>query len=414
MKILIKGVKVYDRQSPHHGKVVDIAILNGKISDIAKNLKSNGYSRILSEEGLCISPGWLDIGSFNGEPGFEHREDINTLRESAARGGFIYLAPFPNSNPVLDNKSQVDFLLSKNKEHPVQFLAIGSITKDADGVDLAEIIDMQNAGAIAFSDGFSRHFSYENVLRQMQYLRGVNALGIYNSIASSFGDEGIHEGAVSVELGLEGIPYVYEKLWTQAIIDLARYSEARIHIHNISDSEALADTSGLSVSTSYLNLIYDDKEMSDYNIMLKVLPPLRPETTRKRLANAVKRGKITVINSNHRGINNEDKIREYGQAAFGAVGLETCFAALNTMCRELDTETIVHVLSTGGYEVLGQQRTVVNTGYNAELTIFNPEKQHRVDETKLMSKSKNSPFIGKSLNGVVKGVINNKKLLIFE
>ena len=417
--ILLKKATIYDRESPHHQEVMDILVKKGKISKIASDVRAQKVDKIIESKHLCVSPGWMDIGSWNGEPGFEHREDLVSLKNAGARGGYAYLAPFPNTNPFIDSRTQVELLLGKNGHHPVQILPIGAVTKGGKGNEISEMLDMQDAGAVAFSDGFCKHLDRNVVLRAMQYLQACNGRLIFDLGSKNDTDGIVHEGEVSVQMGLSGIPTLNEGMNCHTLIELSNYTESYVHLHNISTgvfkrNQKLNRSGRVTYSVPYLNLIRSDKEMLGFDVMLKVLPPLRDTSTLRKLVKGLKTGMISAINTNHVPINEEDKQLEFSQAKFGAIGLETCFPALNTLVDDLDLETIVHILSSGAYMVLGIKRHSIRKDESAVITIFDPNENISITPQYFASKSKNSPFLGAILKGKIKGVINQQKSLIFE
>ena len=419
MNVLIKGAKIFNRGTNHHLKTADIKVVDGVITEIGRSLEPNKKSKIIAEKGMCVSPGWIDIGAFNGEPGYEHQEDLSSLKNAAAHGGYVYLAPYPNTKPFLDNKSQVEFLKRRNDNHVVEILPIGAMTKGGEGKEIAEMMDLHKADVVAFSDGPKSAVDKELLLIALQYIKGFNGTAVLDFSYAKNKDGIVNEGAVSVQMGIEGIPEMYELIAINEVLEVNKYVGANVHINNVSSMEAInkivaSKDEKITVGVPHLNLAYSDSDVLNFDVNLKVLPPLRDSKNQKKLAKAVEKGIVTSIATNHHPISEEEKDLEFGQAKYGAIGLETCFATLNSSENGIALESLVNALSTGGYKSLNMDQPTVEVGMPSVLTMFLPDATFSVTKSNIKSKSKNSPLVGKSLKGVVKGVINREKMLILE
>jgi len=198
--ILLRQAHIYDSRSSHHLKTRDILIDKGQIVKIASKLSAPDKAKVVTSPQLCVSPGWLDIGTYNGEPGFEYREDLDSLRAAALQGGYVGLAPFPSGQPTIDNKGQLHFLLAQSEGHLVKVYPIAALTKNCAGTEVAELQDLVQAGAHAFSDGDRTNMDQNEMIRAMQYLRAFEGISIIPVSSSQEGD--IHEGTSSVMMGL--------------------------------------------------------------------------------------------------------------------------------------------------------------------------------------------------------------------
>jgi dihydroorotase len=380
VKIIIKQGLVIDEDSPYHNQRVDIFLENGVISEVKKRIDRKGI-KVIKEKNLHVSPGWLDIGAFNGEPGLEHRETLHSLKESAACGGYAYLAPFPNTSPVTDSKTQVEFLARSNHSHAVEILPIGAITKGANGDEVSEIKDLLAAGVVAFSDGHNSQLAWAQLVRSLEYLRGSGAKVIMPALQyPKFTQGQIHEGKISVSLGMVGMPDIEEEHSFSEIVRASRYTSCPVHLHNISCSGSVrmlkkeADEM-ISASVAYLNLLFTDEEMRHFNRYLKVIPPLREESDRKALIKAIVKGRVNTINTNHFPLSLEESDVEFGHAPFGSIGLETCFRAILSHVPEIPLERLIYCLSKGPYDALGLDRPTIDSGNQAALTLFSTSSE---------------------------------------
>ncbi len=415
--ILLKKCRIYDTDSPSHLKRRDILIEKGIIVDIKASIKSTQHMHIIQSANLCVSPGWIDIGCYNGEPGMEHREDLDSLKHAAAHGGYVGVVPFPTSHPTTDTKGQIAYLLAQNNGHLVDIYPVAALTKNKEGQEMAELMDLAHAGAIAFSDGKGSRMSEGQVQRSMLYLKGIESRMIYVVNSKKPGEEGqVHEGNVSVLMGVEGIPMHQEQVAVNTVLRQLAYTDSRVLIQNISLSWAadkiykIGSRRDVAASVAYFNLSHNDAAVADFDINYKVLPPLRSESDRKKLCRAIEKGKVQVITSNHSPRSIEEKDEPFGLSPFGASSIETTFSSLLTFAKEISLEKIVYCLSQGPRAVLDIPKASIVKESTASFTLFDPSRTWKVSVESLFSKSKNNPYIGKTLQGYVLGVYNNLSL----
>ncbi len=412
MNILLKKVKVVYPGHPLHQKQLDILIKDGIIEKIGKSVRSQN-SDIIEENNLHLSMGWLDINTFNGEPGYEHRETFETLAESAHAGGYTAIGTAPNTFPVSDHKTAIHFQLKQSSYLGLNIYPLGAVTAGCKGSDLAELFDMHHAGAAAFTDGFKSIQNGGVMMRALQYVKAFNGLIMNHPYDYSLSEEGlIHEGSVSTSLGMKGIPTLTEALMLQRDLDLLQYTDSRLHVLNISSHNSVellrkAKLKELKVSASVpvLNLIFTDEACSHFNYNFKVLPPLREEIDKKSLYEALKSGVIDGINSNHMPIDAEHKKLEFAHADFGAIGLETAFSLLNTYYPK-DLDLWIDCLSIRNRKILDLNLPKLEVGAKADFTLFDPKMKWTIQETLIKSNASNTPFLNKELTGKVIGVIN--------
>lgn len=415
MNIILKAAKIIDPESPFNNQVTDIQIQNNKIIKIDNEINHSGFQTI-SLDNLHISQGWFDSSVCFGEPGFEERETIGHGLEVAAKSGFTQVAIEPNSHPITDSQSIVSFIKQKAFGKATDALPIAALTKNSEGSDLAELFDMKNAGAIAFGD-YKKAIENTNILKiALQYVQDFDGLLIAFAQDKSIKGKGVaHEGMESTRLGLKGIPALAEELQIARNLFLLEYTGGKMHIPTISTAKSLelikqAKQKELRVtcSVSVHHLVLTDKYLSDFDTRFKVLPPLRDETNRKSLINGVLDGTIDCITSEHNPLDIEHKKLEFDQASFGTIGLESAFGAL---CTVLPVEVIVDKL-TAAKNIFGQQKRSIAEGNQACLTLFNPEGKWKFNKTDILSKSKNSAFLGCDMQGKVYGIFNNNQLII--
>ncbi len=409
---LIKNTTIIDPNSPANGETVDMLIDAGTITKIGKQLK-HPSAKIIEATDLQVSPGWLDIGAQVGEPGFEHREDLQSVAAAAAAGGFTALACFPNTNPTIHSKSEVSFL--KNHATLVDFYPIGALSRDCAGGNLAEVYDMAASGAVAFSDGAKSITSAGLMKRGLEYLKGINGLVINHPNDTSLSKGGqLHEGIISTQLGMKGIPALAETLMLKRDLDLLAYTNSRLHVHNISTAESvklikIAKAKGLQVtaSVSIMHLIYTHTAVENFDPNYKLSPPLREQSDIKALLKGVKEGVIDIVNSNHTPLEVEAKKLEFSYADVGIIGLETVYPLLNTFLKKhLSTAAIVNLLAIQPRIVLDLPIPTISVGEKANLTLFQSTKEWTLTQSAIRSKSKNTPFIGQAFSGKVLGIIN--------
>jgi dihydroorotase len=416
MNLIVRAAKIIDSKSPYNNQIVDVLIENGVLKKIGTSLPNSDHFQEVKLENLHLSQGWFDSSVSLGEPGFEDCETISNGLQVAAKAGFTAIALQPNTFPVIDNQSQIHFVQSKAKNTATQLYPIGALTKESLGKDLAEMFDMKNAGAIAFGD-YTKSISNSNLLKiGLQYAQDFDGLVIAFSQDSDLKGNGVaNEGVVATRLGLKGIPALAEELQLARNLFLLEYTGGKLHIPTISTEKSVAlikeaKAKGLQVSCSVAvhHLILTDEKLEGFDTRYKVTPPLRTETDRKALVNGVLDGTIDMITSDHNPIDIEHKKMEFDMAKNGTIGLESAFGALLTI---LPLESIIEKL-TFGKSIFKIQNQPIQEGNTANLTFFNPEGNWVFTKENILSKSKNSAFLGTSMKGNVYGIYNQGKLVL--
>ncbi len=417
MKVLLKRATIVSPSSPFHGKLQDILIDNGTISEIANDLESNA-DRVIEIDGLHISTGWMDCFANFCDPGQEFKETLETGSFAAAAGGFTQVILIPNTNPVVYNKSQVEYLVQKSKELPVQIFPLGAITKNAEGKELSEMYDMYNTGAIAFSDGVNPVQSSGILQKALEYILAIDATIIQLPDDKSIGSSGLmNEGEISTLLGLAGKPALSEELMIARDIELVRYTNSKIHFTGVSTAKSLelidtAKKEGLRITCSVTpyHLYFCEDDLSTYDTNLKVNPPLRTKKDRDALRNGIKNGIVDFIASHHQPQDWDNKVCEFEYAKNGMEGLESVFGAAG-ICN-VSTETFVKMQSENTRNIFKIESPLIDNGHKANITLFKPDEEYVFEEKDILSKSKNNAFVGKKLKGKVIGIINGDKLFL--
>ncbi len=414
MKLLLRNATVIDPASPHHRKQVDLFIEDSTIQAIAPKVDLKA-DRAHDLGGAMVSPGWIDIWAQVGDPGFEHREDLRSAAAAAMAGGFTGIGCLPNTQPVVDSKAGVHYLIQASGDSLVDFFPVAAISMDCRGKDITEMIDMHAAGAVAFSDGDKPIQDGGLMMRALLYTTAFKGVILNAALDRAVAMDGqMHEGQTSTSLGLRGIPGLSEALMVQRDLSLLRYTGGRLHIANLSTADGVnavrqAKAEGLDVSCSVaaLSLLYADTELSSFDSKLKVLPPLREESDRLALIQGLADGTIDIISGNHVPVEEERKKLEFPFAAFGATGLQEAFSIARTATREqVDLDTLCACLTRGPRRLFGLADLRIAEGSPANLTIFDPDRNWTPATENLLSRSKNSPVIGKELLGKPLGVIN--------
>ena len=416
MNLILRKAKIIDAKSSFHNQIMDVEITDGIIKNIGENLKNNNDLKEITFQDLHISWGWFDTSVCFGEPGFEDRETISNGLNVAAKSGFTGVALQPNSTPIIDNQSQINFVKTKATGFATDLFPIGALTKNSEGKDLAELFDMKNAGAVAFGD-YNKNIDNPNLLKiALQYAFDFDALVIAFSQEPNIKGSGvINEGIVSTRLGLKGIPALAEELQISKNLFILEYTGGKLHIPTISTGKSAqlireAKKKGLKVtcSVSVHHLVLTDEKLETFDTRFKVAPPLRIESDRKALIKAVKDGTVDVITSDHNPMDIEHKKMEFDLAKNGTIGLESAFGALLNV---LPLDVIIAKLTAGRKLFLNKENSIaVNT--KANITLFSTVENHTFSKSDIFSKSKNSAFLGTEITGKVYGIYNNQQLVL--
>ena len=420
MNILIKSAHIIDSKSPHNGKVMDILIENGIISSIKPKITPEKNIKVIEAENLHISSGWVDMQVNFCDPGFEHKEDLESGLRSAAAGGFTGVAIVSSTNPTIHSKAEVLYIKNKTADSIIDVYPIGTLSHKQEGQDISEMYDMQQAGAVAFSDDKKPVENAGLLMRALLYAQNFGGLIITHCDERSISQDGkMNEGITSTQLGLKGIPALAEELMVNRNIFLAEYTNAPIHISNISTQKSaelirLAKAKGLKVTASInaYNIALDDSVLVGFDSNYKLNPPLRTQTDIEALKKGLSDGTIDAISCDHRPQDVESKDLEFDHSSNGMIGLETAFGLINTNRGKIKLETIIDAITTHPRNILKLEPTKIGEGEKANISLFNPESEWVFEKKHIRSKSVNTPLIGVQLKGRVIGIINNKQVYI--
>lgn len=356
-------------------------------------------------KGWKLSNSFTDLRAFNGEPGFEYKETLESLAKAASLGGYGKVCVLPNTNPVIDNKSAAGFIMEKSKKMPVKLIPMGAITVHAAGKEMAEIYDMKSSGVIAFSDGNHSIKDAGLMSRCLEYASGVDALLMVLPFDPGMAIGGMmHEGTISTSLGLKGMPEISEFSMVKRDLDLLKYHGGKLHFSCISTSESVelisqAKKEGLHVTcdVAVMNLCFTDDSLIEFDTNYKLQPPLRTAKHRETLLEGLKNGVIDAICSNHFPHDEEAKRVEFDYADFGTSTIQKTYSLLNTYTGLTD-ELIIEKLTSGPEKVLGTEFVPLSKGN--KVVIFNPAADNVFTDANNASMSKQDPMLGKILKGI--------------
>ncbi|MCZ2101483.1 MAG: amidohydrolase family protein [Chitinophagales bacterium] len=416
MNLLIKEATILLKDSIFHQQKKDIHIVDGIITQIGENL-NDAQAQIISGNQLYCTIGLCDIGTHSGEPGFEHRETIDTLTRAARQGGYTSLVVFPNNQPITQAKAAIQFFKNHPDRNAVDIWPIGALSHDLKGEDITEYLDLSQAGAVAMSDGMKSIQDTRLLNRAMQYASAANIPLILHPDDHFLSHEGqMHEGVTSTSLGMKGVPDIAEIQMIQRDLTVLGYNEASIVEHGISTARGLEAIQGFKHEKScvfatvpYMNLVHTDEDLSDFDSNLKVVPVLRESSDRKALIQGVKYDQIDAIVSNHTPLDKEAKDVEFPYAKSGAIGLETCLPMLiDTLKDALEIAQIVDKLTIGPRKILGLPIPEIVEGVKANVCVFDTDSAWTYTEEAIVSTSHNTPYLNRRFQTrVVASIIND-------
>lgn len=426
-QLLLKGGRIID---PSQGidTVADLLIRDGKIVEIG-TIDPSTADQVEDVSGKCVLPGLIDMHVHFREPGFEYKEDIESGSRAAVAGGFTTVATMPNTSPFTDNRPIVEFIVSRGKAaNLAKVRPIGSLTKGMKGEEMAEIGDMLEGGAVAFSDDAFPIASSGVMRRVMEYCAMFDAPVILHCEDKSLSDDGLmNEGLTSTVLGLKGIADEVEEIPTARNIMLARLAGCRVHIAHVSTAGAVeiirrAKQDGVKVTCEtcpqYFTLT--EEAVKGYNTNAKMSPPLRTAADVLAIKAGLSDGTIDVIATDHAPHSIDEKETEFAVAANGIVGLETSFGLVMTELVNAGVLTLsdaVYKMTAAPAKILGVESGTLSIGSVADITVIDPTAEYTVDKNKFNTKGRNTPFDGRKLTGmpvltIVDGRIVSKSGLV--
>jgi dihydroorotase len=415
MKVLIQSAKIVSPGSPYHLKRKNVVISGGRITEIGDKIYS--ADRVIEADGMLLSIGWMDMGAFVGDPGLEHKEDLLSLTKAAAAGGFTEVVLLPNTQPAVQSKNEISYITQANATRLVQLHPMAAVTRNCKGEELTEMIDLHEAGAVAFTDGLKSLVHTDLFLKSLQYIQKFDGLLIdhpEDHWLNLFGQ--MHEGETSTSLGLKGMPRIAEEIAVRKNLELLEYAGGRLHFSRISTARTVdlirsAKKKGMKVSCDVVGYqpLLDDSCLEDFDTNYKLNPPLREKTDNDALLKGLKDGTIDVLSSGHLPQDDESKLLEFDHADFGITNLQTFASQLTQLSKWVDVEDLIAKVTTAPRLILQLPVPVIEVDEKANLTLFDPNREWRFDEKTNFSKSKNSPWFGKELKGKAVAVFNNNK-----
>jgi dihydroorotase len=409
MSLVIKNGRVIDPAS-HTDRVADVLIVDGRIAGVAPNL-SSPKAAVFDATGLIVAPGFIDMHVHLREPGFEHAETIESGSRAAAAGGFTSVCCMPNTKPVNDSAMVTRYIVEQARRGAiVNVFPIGAITKGSAGEELAAIGAMKAAGAVAISDDGMPVMNARVMRRAMEFAKSYDLPIIQHceDLNLSAGGD-MHEGAQSVRWGLRGIPAASEDVMVARDLLLAELTGARYHVAHLSTRHAVsmvehARLVGLPVTCEATphHFALCDAEMQAYDSNYKMKPPLRGDCDRAAIVEGIARGAVTAIATDHAPHPGSEKMQEFERCPFGIIGLETAVAlSLEELVHngKIALSRMIELFTTGPDSVLRLDRGTLATGAAGDVTVFSENLEWTYDVNQSASRSRNSPFNGKTFRG---------------
>jgi dihydroorotase len=422
MSLLIKNVKIVNHDKIQE-ELNDIYIEDGKIIEISHKILRKA-DELIEGDGAYILPGLIDPHCHLRDPGFEYKEDIVSGTKAAAMGGFTSIACMANTEPVADNQAVIRYIVNKGKDEGyVNVYPIGALSKGLNGLEMAEIGDLKEAGAIAISDDGKPVNSAALMLKALQYSSYFDMPIISHCEDLSLSADGLmNEGLVSTVLGLTGIPSASEEVMVSRDLILAEYTKAKLHIAHIStklsvDLIRTAKKRGVNVTCEtcphYFTLT--EEACQDFNSFAKVNPPLRSEEDRLAIIEGIADGTIDMISTDHAPHHMDEKNVEFKLALNGMIGFETSLSLSFTnlvRSKSIGLNDLVRIMSTNPAKLLSLKKGIIKEEMDADMIIIDIDNEFIIDKSKFQSKSRNTPFDGFKLFGKSKYTIVSGKVVV--
>ena len=409
-------------------RTADILIRDGVIEEVGEHLSSEHPSsehgevdarsmETVDASGKLVSPGWMDMHVHFREPGYEHKETIETGARAAVAGGFTSVACMPNTNPPIHTRDVVEFVLERAESTPVHVHPIATVSKEREGVELAEMADLQDGGAVAFSDDGSPVQHSGLMRRALEYSSMLDAPIINHMEDLTLNPHGhMHEGTVSARLGVSGIPALSEDVMIARDIEIAAATGGHVHVAHISTARAVelvreGKARGVRVTAEvcphHFTLTDEAVDTSGFSTHTKMHPPLRGAADVEAIIEGLADGTIDAICTDHAPHAPHEKDVEFDAAPFGILGLETAWGLIGRELIEpghLTVAEAVEKLTIAPRRILNLPVPVIEAGQTAQLTVFDADTDWTFEAGHIRSKSRNTPFVGSKMKGRAHGV----------
>jgi len=422
MKYIIKNVLILDNRSPFYRKKIDVEVDKGQIIRAEKNLPVTKSHNIISGKRLVLSTAFIDINASSGEPFRLEAETLDTFVETATRGGFGYVCHMPSDGKYTQSKSDITFLRSKNLNSLCQVLPIGNLTKKDNDHVISAMMDMKQAGAVAFSDGNDLTPSLGILKNAMLYSQGFGGRLMIHPEKKVLSKNGqVNQGIISLLMGYKGIPKEAEFMAVSEIIQLAQYTNNAILFLNITTAESLKlistaskDRKQFFTSISSTHLLWNEDALLGYDTNFKLNPPLRSLKDQKSLIKAAIEGKVDIVYSQHTPCTPEEKLLEFDLANCGVINLQTAVQSCIQALGKDHIERCIDLMSTRPAHYLGIDLPIFDQGVRGSFTLLDLDDASRYSQDMNLSKSKNSPYFNYEFSSKIRGVISNNQQQFFE
>lgn len=411
MSLLLNSLVVSDPTSKYHNLLINILISSdGIIKKISKNKINDKVRNVVDCKSSKISKGWIDFNANFCDPGYEFKEDLNSGSNLASKSGFTEVVLSPDTNPVIQTKNDISYIINNSSNELCNLYPCASVTKNAEGKEMNDLMDLNNEGAIAFSD--PKIEDTELILNTLLYLKQFDGLYISKPKEKYLSKGLINDSLNSNILGIKALPHISETIAIKRDLSLLEYTNGRIHFSGISCKESVnlirdAKKRGLSVTCDVpiYNFLLDDSKILNFDTNYKVFPPLRANEDIKELIRGLKDDTIDVITSNHQPQDFDSKNCEFEKASFGIISLQTFYSNMLELSGKISLDKILEKVSINPRKILGLSCPEIEIGERALFTIFDENGSWDFNEKTNLSKSSNSPWMNWSLRGKVNGVV---------
>ncbi len=404
---------------------LDIRIVDGKIAEIGTDLEDNEQDETHDADGAYLSGGWMDMHVHLREPGYEHKETIESGCRAAAFGGFTEIACMPNTNPPVHTRDVVEYVKKKAETLPVEVYPIGSVSKGREGKSIAEMADMKEGGAVAFSDDGDPVYDAELMRVALEYASMLDMPIINHEEDLKLSRPGyMHEGEVSTRLGLEGTPGIAEEAMIARDLLLAEYTGGHLHVAHISTAKGVdlvrrAKAEGVNVTaevcTHHFDLTDEEIDRRHFDTNCKMHPPLRTQDDVDAVIEGLSDGTIDAVCTDHAPHSIEEKEVEFIYAPNGITGLDTAWSVMVKRllkAGKLDLKSLLNKIVQNPRKILNIEIPKIEEGAVANLTLFNIDENWTYNEQNVHSKSKNSPYLGEDMIGRAEAIYNKGQFIV--